>query len=302
MTIPILIVHFGAAEYVLHTLRMSACTNRCIWLISDSASIAFYKQHLQKSIARYIVVNPREFDVSTYIHASPNSYGLEKLCIVRWKILDHVMHMHSVPRAFICDSDVILLVDVQPILKHPRFTTDDVYLCTSASKNVTGGQSVWSHTKLHEFCEFVDRFYIDNRAAITSWYSASDKTGGVCDMTLLYYFVHGHTKFIGLRIPTYPLYTHDLCNIFKHDDEVWTFDLHVGAPGNHVYPKAYPLERGEHMKTLTKKFLFQGKDSHGYSVYARHSNLNANVRFVLLHFQGPHKRDIHTVCTKLLKS
>jgi hypothetical protein len=44
--------------------------------------------------------------------------------------------------------------------------------------------------------------------------------GGICDMTLLYYFANnGGSKFVGLRLPEYPYLNQD---------------LHLGTYGNHT--------------------------------------------------------------------
>ena len=95
-------------------------------------------------------------------------------------------------------------------------------LC-SAKNNLTGGQSIWDLHKIIEFKSFIFNFYNEkNIQHIKKWWKTYTKNGGICDMTLLYYFAHNKNIFEGLRIKNVHYFDKVLTNIFGNSI---TFDL-----------------------------------------------------------------------------
>ena len=276
MDLPIIIFHLGYKEYVSLCLLKALKYNKNVILITDvvdkynnidGATIIDYNKYSKNAI---------NFKKS-YIHLSTNSSFIELLCIVRWMIIYEYMYSNNIDRAFICDSDVLIYENITQIDNNP-LCDKDLMLCSSPSKNITGGQSIWSSTKLREFTEFIFHFYTNqkNRSTMIEWFKQYNEPGGICDMTLLYYFSHNETVFKGLRLPEYPYFESDLTQIFNKE---FTFDLHLASPGNHIYPDEW---ESDDRKNKNIKYI----DSKPYCYNKR---INKDIRFILLHFQGNNK-------------
>ena len=95
---------------------------------------------------------------SLYKHFSTNSYQLEFICIVRWMCIYEYMKKNNITRAFICDSDVLIYDNINN-LDELYLKKYEYMLCTSSTKNVTGGQSIWNLDKIEQFVIFVFKFY-----------------------------------------------------------------------------------------------------------------------------------------------
>jgi hypothetical protein len=191
------------------------------------------------------------------------------------------MKKHNIKRAFTCDSDVLIYDNIHEIDRQ-YLHTNDFMLCSSSSKNVTGGQSIWNFDKLQEFIIFIFKFYNTQINNMIKWHKTYNEPGGICDMTLLYYFTHNKTEFTGLRLPDYPYFSQDLTQIFNDE---FTFDLHLATYGNHPYPDDYEINKTNNNKNI--KFI-DGKP------YCFCKHLNKDIRFVLLHFQGRNKSIINS--------
>ena len=156
-------------------------------------------------------------------------------------------------------------------------------LCSSPSKNLSGSASIWNFMKLRDFIEFIFEFYSEeNIKLIENWWKNYKENGGICDMTLLYYFANnGGNQFVGLRLPEYPYFKQDLTSVFNNE---FTFDLHLGVYGNHPYPEEW--EKDESTQNKKIKFI-ENKP------YCFNKRLNKDIRFILLHFQGRNKAIIN---------
>ena len=271
--IPVIIFHMGNQPYVHQCIEQGLKFNNDIHLLSDVPDS--YKMHETAKVIDYKHYTSNMFRFqSLYKHYSTNSYQLEFICIIRWMCICEYMYRHNIQKAFICDSDVLLYDNIETIVK--TLYPEDMYLCSSPSKNLTGGQSIFTLQKLYEFVNFVFEFYQTQIPRIDAWYKTYKEGGGVCDITLLYYFAHNAKEFQGPRLPNYPCFENDLTKII--DDE-FTFDLHMGSNGNHIHPEDYEMtDNHKHIKIIDGK------------AYCYNMRLKKDIRFVLLHFQGNNKR------------
>ena len=275
---PIIIFHCGAREYAKLCINQALKFNNEIYFVTDN--INYYQNN--DSNLKLVNVNKYQNTIERFkkkfVNYSTNSAILEYLCILRWLVNYEVMKEFNIQRAFICDSDVLIYDNIDEI-DNKYLKEKDLWLCTSPSKNVTGGQSLWSLDKLKKFSYFIHNFYDIQIKNIEKFFKTYNKPGGICDMTLLYYFCHNETEFVGLRLPNYPYYENDLTKVFN--DEV-TFDLHLATIGNHIDPEVYLKDNNNN-----KKIEFINKKP-----YCFNKKLNKNIRFILLHFQGRNKRII----------
>ena len=270
-TIPVIIFHIGNQEYVHLCLKQALYYGNNVHILTNNPSQFPYNGITAIPYQKY-TSSSKKFEL-LYKHFSTNSYQLELICIVRWIYIYEYMKEQNIKKAFICDSDVLLYANISDIVQ--TYLTEDMYLCSSGSKNITGGQSVFTLEKLREFVTFVFHFYQTQITNIKKWKSSYRENGGICDMTLLYYFAHNETEFVGLRLPNYPYFKNDLTSIFNDE---FTFDLHIGVSGNHPHPNDYEMvENRKIIVTENKK------------AYCYNKRLNKKIRFILLHFQGNNK-------------
>ena len=275
MNLPVIIFHLGNQNYVRLCLQQAIKSgNENIILLNDdennfsdlSIKVVNYNEYSN---------NLQEFQ-KIYKHFSTNSRRIEFLCIIRWMVVYEYMKKNKINRAFICDSDVLIYDNIHNI-DNKYLNSYDFMLCSSSCKNLTGSQSIWNIDKLNEFIEFIFTFYTTQVNNMTKWYETYNEQGGICDMTLLYYFAHKKTEFVGLRLPNYPYFPQDLTQIFNDE---FTFDLHLGHYGNHPYPDDYEINK----TTNNKKIKFIDGIPYCFCLH-----LNKDIRFILLHFQGQNK-------------
>lgn len=275
MSLPIIIFHLGDKEYVHLCLKQAKKYNDNVILITNIPEV--YK-YTGATCINYHKYSDRitQFQ-KMYKHFSTNSYQLELICIIRWFVVYDYMKEFKIKRAFICDSDVLIYENLTEI--DAKYLNKYEYmLCSSHSKDVTGGQSIWNFDKLQEFVIFCFKFYKLQMDNIKKWHSTYKSPGGICDMTLLYYFAHNEEIFQGLQLPHYPIINNDLTQVF--DNEI-TFDLHLATLGSHLYPDEYEEDITSKNKNI--KFV-EGKP------VCFNKRLKKDVKFILLHFQGRNKR------------
>lgn len=274
--IPIIIFHLGDQEYVKLCLQQALRFNKTVVFITDKdtfKSLPITLIHISR-YSKYL--KPLQ---KLYKHFSTNPYTLEFLCVYRWFVVYEYMKDAKIDRAFLCDSDILVYENITDINNRVLYSYDFM-LCSSPSKSLSGHAMIWNLSYLETFIQYIIWFYNTQIPNIETWHKTYKEAGGVCDMTILYYFTHKDKidKFIGLRLPGYPMIDHDLTSIFEGD---LTFDHHMAVIGNHPYPEQY--EKDE--RTGNKKIRFV----HGKPV-CFNTRLGKDIRFVLLHFQGQNKR------------
>lgn len=275
----IIIFHLGSQAYVKQCLQQALKYDNEIILLNDNPD--HFKEFSNNTNCKIVNYNKYTERATTfkkmYKHYSTNSYQLELICILRWFCVYEYMEKHDIKRAFICDSDV-LIYDTITSIDTKYLKDNDYMLCSSSSKNVTGGQSIWNINKLKEFVDFIFEFYTgETLQKMDTWWKTYKEPGGICDMTLLYYFANNSLDFVGLRLSNFPYFNQDLTQIFNNE---LTFDLHLATYGNHPHPEEY--EVNERTKNKNIKFIDN-------KPYCYNKRLQKDIRFILLHFQGRNK-------------
>ena len=276
--IPIIIFHLGNQEYVKLCLKQLQKYDNNVILLNDNPNNFKELKNNNCNIVNYkdYFINAQKF-IAMYHHFSRNGYQIELICIIRWMCIYEYMKSNIIKRAFICDSDVLIYENITSI-NDKYLKNNDFMLCSSSSKNVTGGQSIWNFEKLEEFVKFIFKFYSqENLNLVQNWWKNYKESGGICDMTLLYYFANNNFKFVGLRLPNFPYFKKDLTQIFNNEI---TFDLHLAAHGNHINPEEYEINKSSKNKDI--KFINK-------QPYCYNKRLKKDIRFILLHFQGHNK-------------
>ena len=273
MKIPIIILHIGKSNYVESCMKQALKYNNEVIFLTDDSN---YLNNFKIKVVDYTKYVKYGVQLQkTFKNYSTNSPQIEFLCVLRWLVVYQYMKENNINRAFICDSDVLIYDDISEL--NEKYLKDyNFMLCSSPSKNLTGGQSIWNIEELGKFKDFVINFYGTQINNIESFFETYKEPGGICDMTILYYFAHNKSNFEGLRFDGMPYFNQDLTQIFN--DEL-TFDLHLDTAGNHPNPNDWEMVDGR------KNIKYINNQPHCYN-----KRLKKDIRFVLLHFQGRNKR------------
>ena len=139
--LPIIIFHIGNQPYVRDCLEHALINNKNIIIINERDNM--YPDLPIKCVSYHNYNNLMNNFNSLYKHFSTNSQQLEFICIIRWMCIYEYMKSNNIERAFICDSDVLIYDNIAKI-DNQYLSTYEFMLCSSGSKNITGGQSIWN--------------------------------------------------------------------------------------------------------------------------------------------------------------
>ncbi|MEI6191057.1 MAG: hypothetical protein WCP24_01645 [bacterium] len=194
----IIFIHRGKADYLTVALKCARGSNpeANIFLISDNANDKI-DGIIYKDINNYF--NSAKQFAKNYEHLSTNTYEFELFCIERWFILRDFTKTNKLERYFHADSDVLIFSDLA--VEWPKFSNFSFTL----SENTCGHNSFWNNREaLDNFCNFIENIYnkkdLDGyNKTLDFWndYKLTKKPGGICDMTLFYFYQKKHPTIIG---------------------------------------------------------------------------------------------------------
>lgn len=223
---------------------------------------------------------------SIYEHLSTNPQQFELPCFMRWFVLDEYCKNHNLRQYFYLDNDVLLYCNFQDWVEdYNRF----VYTMTN---NVSWGISLMNDTKwLSRFCEFCmnvyglqgdhSKFYYHKILSHYEDLQSTRRAGGVCDMTLLSFFRQDAFTPPGL--------VGEMSAILKEDET----DTESCFVRNVYYTFDHNINQsdGFKMKNGIKDVSFERT-----LPVVHNEELNIDVRFLCLHFQGAAKSLMEKYC------
>ena len=251
--IPIFIVHQGNQLYLKQIINHAKQFSNEIYLIGDSSNKSFTKNHLDININNNL---ESQFQ-SVYRHFSSNNEPFERICISRWFKIYHYAKKMKLNNFCVMDSDVLIYSNINDFFNHRIITNhcwheDKFMYLTDKNKNVSCAFSFWNINTLGNLCNFIIKFYNnENITQMQKWwnnYKLNNK-GGICDMTLIYYFLINQNTFSELK-PKSKKINDGLCQIFSDNS---TFDNSF----TEILPD-YELENAiaENTKIKIKKIKF----------------------------------------------
>jgi hypothetical protein len=276
--IPVFIVHYGNQEYLSQVINQSNNFENRTYLIGDPSNKNFTKNHLNITTDDKL---ENKFQ-SVYKHFSTNNEPFERICISRWfKILYYVDKL-KIDNFCVIDSDVLLYSDVSVFLykniyNHEYWRKNGLMHLVSKNKNVSCAQSFWNINTLRNLCRFIIEFYNENNVIkMESWFEnyKKENIGGICDMTLIYYFIAKKKIFSELQ-PKSNLIQKSLCQIFNNN---LTFDNSFTENLNN-YKMKYSIT--ENKKTPIKDIIFIKNIPFCYNL-----EIKKYIRFNNLHFHA----------------
>lgn len=223
----------------------------------------------------------RKYEIDeVYMHMTSGNPAYELFCIKRWFMLRDECKIRGIDKLFYCDSDVLLYKNINDYTE--RFG-DKLHLMIPSTacdtRPVASGHcSFWTKELLEAFCWFACKCYTDEELR-GKLISHADRRcllgGGVCDMTLLYFFTQqlNPTDYKSLLVP----WVDDLSKSL----DCSTFDDNINI-GDNYEPNEYA--------TLADKKQIIWKNGVPYAMNMQH--YGALVKLNSIHYCGEAKRFI----------
>jgi len=226
--IPVILTHRGNQDYVRTAIRQAKRRNERVVLIGDETNKDFGAEHYLN--ADYWQ-GAAEF-AKVYRHMSHNPYEQELYCFQIYFVLKDWARAQGIERLFTMDSDVMLYCDVTGYEK----TLGDYDLAINWCErqepyrwSACLHNSFWKLPVLEEMCDFLMKMYETEAIADWleekwAWHQENKVPGGVCDMTLLYFFKQ-NAEAVNLSRPRNKTVWDDNFNIpenYREDEyEMW---------------------------------------------------------------------------------
>lgn len=260
--IPVIFIHKGYEAYLDCTLRQASKKNP-VYLLGDRDqgpdSITFQNIDELRGGCDDFARN--------YTHLNTTPFDFEVFCYQRWFILKNFMVKNNIPVVFYCDSDVMLFEDVSKEWK--KFDQFDMTLLhrTAAVSSFITLEAV------DNFCKLLLNTYLNkdsyNYKKIASHFHVRQECrlgGGVCDMTFFEFFHYCSDCGGG------PGKVGEMMHIIDGS----TYDHNINVPD-----QDFDFADGRKNFKIKNGFPY---------VFSR--QLNKDIKFNSLHFQGPAKRFI----------
>ncbi len=263
MSLPIIFIHKGYSDYMEYSLRQAKYSNPDseIILIGDEFNNRFdFVKHVD--MKAYFQGASDFADV--YTHYSTNPYGYELFCFQRWFILEDFMKNNGYKDAFICDTDVMLYSDINNVFQS-AYKEIDIGLMIM-EKNMSIGISYQKLSLLQDFLSFLQDHYVSNKSILEDYWEdicRNKQLGGYSDMIAV-------TEFVKQLPPGNAIV--DLLE--PVNDEVFDRDINNALTSN----EPYQLKYGK------KRFIWDNGIPYGFNTVRK-----KNIKFHLIHFQGPAK-------------
>jgi hypothetical protein len=267
MSIPCVFIHLNNIQPLEKTIPQALKFNNEICVIGnepikkycDFIGVKFF------DFRDFYSEKAKEFD-SNYVHMSSNSPWVEKICFIRWYILNDFIHKQKLNKVFYSDSDVMLYCNIENTWEN--FEQYNLSIVNRAC----GSTSFWTREGSDNFCKFTSEiynnkncFYFNDFVCFYENLKKFNMQGGVCDMTLLDRF---HQKESWGGPPTIGEMTHVINES--------TFDQNINSKdGVYDFNNELGIKNIEFIKSIP---------------YCYHKNLNKKIKFNALHFQGGAKR------------
>jgi hypothetical protein len=224
-----------------------------------------------------------------YAHLSTNPEHFELPCFTRWFVIDEYCKRHFINKYFYLDNDVLLYCNLQNWLWH--FES----FAYTVSNNIAWSSVLMKDTRwLTRFCEFCmnvytlqgdyGRLYYSRLLSHFSDLQSAGRLGGVCDMTLISHFRQDAFTPPGL--------VGEMSTILKVEEGRYF------PPRFLYYTFDHNINQSDGFEMLTnpniKKMIWTDKNK-GMPV-CFNKELNIDVRFLALHFQGAAKGLMESCC------
>ena len=269
--IPVIFIHKTGGkppqEYLLTALRQARSYNTEVVLLGDTKvnlpGIEFYPLP--------VLFKEAEEFASHYQHMSSNPHDFELICFQRHFIMKVFMQARGYDQVCVCDSDMMIYRDMSEI--GPMVLKGNLAALSTTEHQPeyrwvsSGCNAFWTLDGIQKFCDLMTEMYTmaDGLAKLQEkwdWHRRMQAPGGICDMTLLWFFTQ--------RYPT--------GNTVHILEDGSTFDDNINSDEG-VQPGEYEMNGG------IKRLEWTKGTPRGYNL-----RLGQWVRFNTLHFQSAAKK------------
>lgn len=257
MPLPVVYFHTGMQSYLAESLAQTRQSSpSCpIWLLGDASNRAAEGvRHVD--FANYWR-RAQTFEPA-YVHLSTNSHVFELRCIQRWFAILELAESEGWTEFVYLDSDVLVFTDLEEL----SATFGDAELTLHGRSPTPHVVFVRDVRALRRFVDFIEQTYRDParlaplREMYEKGFVEAGQPGGVCDMTLW--------------------------NRFREAGLARTFDTSAIVSGATIDNNMNAAE-GYRMAHGLKRIVWRDGLPHGVR------EDGAEVRFHVMHFQGPAK-------------
>lgn len=193
--IPVFFVHIGDASYLKTVVTQARKYNDLVFLIGDESN----KSYCDNWCNIYDYYGEEYKLLKTrYKHMSTNSYNFEFSAIAKFLAVYHFAMEKNFSQIMLLDSDLMTYTDFSklnwenidagfsiPEKQEPYIWTISVHC------------SFWTIHALKSFIEYLLSVYINDLAKLEEKWNydqAHNRTGGICDMTLVYLWYKKHPE------------------------------------------------------------------------------------------------------------
>ena len=261
--IPVVFTHRGPQEYIQIAIDQAKRYGNHVILLGNDENQHFDVEHYND--ADYW--QGADLFERLYTHMSGNHRTLELYCFQLYFAARNLALEKGWNKIFLIDSDVLLYCNVMK--QEPEDYDLAVSICANQWKyrwSACLHNSYWRIATLNNMCNFLLETY--HRSELFprledkwAWHQANNVPGGVCDMTLLWFFCHGRRAVNQSMV---------------RNGATW--DDNINQAENFL-PDEYRMEDG------VKEIECWNGLPYGYNIY-----FEDWVRFNSLHFQGGAKR------------
>lgn len=266
MTIPVVFTHRGPQDYVGIAVEQAKRYGNYVVLLGNEENAHLDVEHHDN--ADYW--HGADVFERLYKHMSGNHRELELYCFQIYFVARNLALEKGWDKIFLIDSDVLLYCNVTEEERKLGEYDLAVSICKNQWKyrwSACLHNSFWKVKTLIDMCNFLIETYNggDLMAKLEekwAWHQANGIPGGVCDMTLLWFFCQDR----------------NVVNLSEVRDGA-TWDDNINIPENYL-PDEYLMKNGH-------KFIDTRAEPGPHLLYANGPQL---IRANALHFQGQAKR------------
>ncbi len=264
MSLPIVFIHTGYSAYLEFSLRQAkhSSPDSEIILLGNEANDRFdFVRHVNmkdcfKSAAEFAKI---------YQHYSTNPHDYEMFCFQRWFILKDFMAQSKIDELMVCDSDMLVYCSADELYKK-YFKNYALSVSIHSAQVASAEVSFWRLNVVNDFCSFMTSLYTKKRSLLRlkQFYEnlrSKNILGGYCDMIAVHDYI---SQFDGKLSNTQTIIEDAAC------------DSHISDP--HAGGYEYKLKYGKKKISWRNNFP-----------YCHNKDLDKDIRFLLIHFQGPAK-------------
>lgn len=279
--IPLITFFKGNSEYLNKILEFASKNNNVI-LLGD-------QHYNQNSNIKFVPISSLEninlYNFKkNYVHMSSNNYEIELQCFERFFYLHAFMKKQNINKCFFIDGDILLVEnlpnDVEHLLKK-NLAILSFEKNFETKKAISSHISAWTINGLNSFTNFLNEVYENKNDSIFKlllekqrYHIKHYKPGGVCDMTLIYYWYKKNGNILNFM------------NLYS---DKYFFDMNLNSSDNYDLNEFEYMNGYKKIRKINNKFFIKNKKN------------SKDLLVIAIHFQGRSKKFINSFISNFFR-